>query len=319
MQINKRFLLSAAWVVSLHVLTLAFLSLFRLVEYLALGGMVADSSASVLPAFVRGVWFDNVIACYITLVPLAVTLIAAAVSVTRTWMRKATVWWYGILGSVAFMASAANIPYFAYFFKNINSSIFEWFGYAGTTAGMVTGEKSYFLYIALYFACVAAYIYIMVRMRRRFDRFIANSCKKNRGWAPVFHFAITAATIALCVFGIRGRTGYNPIKISQAYYCDDAFLNQLGINPAFNLLTSALDDMRKENRDLHLMPYPTAISLARQSLGITGKCDSMHVLRRYVDNSVDNSVNNRDTTHKKNVVVILMESMSANFLHTFGQ
>lgn len=319
MQINKRFLFSAAWVVSLHVLTLAFLSLFRLVEYLALGGMVADSSASVLPAFVRGVWFDNVIACYITLVPLAVTLIAAAVSVTRTWMRKATVWWYGILGSVAFMASAANIPYFAYFFKNINSSIFEWFGYAGTTAGMVTGEKSYFLYIALYFACVAAYIYIMVRMRRRFDRFIANSCKKNRGWAPVFHFAITAAMIALCVFGIRGRTGYNPIKISQAYYCDDAFLNQLGINPAFNLLTSALDDMRKENRDLHLMPYPTAISLARQSLGITGKCDSMHVLRRYVDNSVDNSVNNRDTTHKKNVVVILMESMSANFLHTFGQ
>lgn len=156
MQINKRFLLSAAWVVSLHVLTLAFLSLFRLVEYLALGGMVADSSASVLPAFVRGVWFDNVIACYITLVPLAVTLIAAAVSVTRTWMRKATVWWYGILGSVAFMASAANIPYFAYFFKNINSSILEWFGYAGTTAGMVTGEKSYFLYIALYFACVAA-------------------------------------------------------------------------------------------------------------------------------------------------------------------
>ena len=319
MQINKRFLLSAAWVVSLHVLTLAFLSLFRLVEYLALGGMVADSSASVLPAFVRGVWFDNVIACYITLVPLAVTLIAAAVSVTRTWMRKATVWWYGILGSVAFMASAANIPYFAYFFKNINSSIFEWFGYAGTTAGMVTGEKSYFLYIALYFACVAAYIYIMVRMRHHFDRFIANSYKKNRGWAPVFHFAITAATIALCVFGIRGRTGYNPIKISQAYYCDDAFLNQLGINPAFNLLTSALDDMRKENRDLHLMPYPTAISLARQSLGITGKCDSMHVLRRYVDNSVDNSVNNRDTTHKKNVVVILMESMSANFLHTFGQ
>ena len=156
MQINKRFLLSAAWVVSLHVLTLAFLSLFRLVEYLALGGMVADPSASVLPAFVRGVWFDNVIACYITLVPLAVTLIAAAVSVTRTWMRKATVWWYGILGAVACMASAANIPYFAYFFKNINSSIFEWFGYAGTTAGMVTGEKSYFLYIALYFACVAA-------------------------------------------------------------------------------------------------------------------------------------------------------------------
>ena len=49
--------------------------------------------------------------------------------------------------------------------------------------------------------------------------------------------------------------GYNPIKVSQAYYCEDSFLNQLGINPAFNLLTSALDDMRKENKELHLMPY----------------------------------------------------------------
>ena len=320
--------MSATWIVSLHALTLAFLSLFRIVEFVALRGMVADSSASVLPAFVRGVWFDNVIACYITILPLVVTLLAAVFGLAPKASRKATVWWYGILGSIAFMASAANIPYFAYFFKNINSSIFEWFGYAGTTAGMVTGEKSYFLYIALFFACVAGYVYIMVRMRRRFDSIISKTktcgsaacgnIKRNILQGSI-RFIALALTAGLCVFGIRGRTGYNPIKISQAYYCDDAFLNQLGINPAFNLLTSALDDMRKENRELHLMPYPTAISLARQSLGITGKCDSLHVLRRYVDNSVDNSVKGSVSANKKNVVVILMESMSANFMQTFGQ
>ena len=338
MQNNKRFFLSAAWVLSLHVLTLVFLSLFRLVEYVALGSMVSDTSASVVPAFVRGVWFDNVIACYISVVPLALTLLPATLSLTFRRMRKATVWWYGVLGSIAFMASAANIPYFAYFFKNINSSIFEWFGYAGTTAGMVTGEKSYFLYIAMFFVCTAFYVYIMVRLRRWFDRRIAQSGEKNDGlatfintfnkaartqqsWLRVasthaMYFFLSAITICLCVFGIRGRTGYNPIKISQAYYCDDAFLNQLGINPAFNLLTSALDDMRKENRDLHLMPYPTAVSMARESLGITGKCDSMHVLRRYIDNPSSTA---NPTAQKKNVVVILMESMSASLLQTFGQ
>ena len=338
MQNNKRFFLSAAWVLSLHVLTLVFLSLFRLVEYVALGSMVSDTSASVVPAFVRGVWFDNVIACYISVVPLALTLLPATMSLTFRRMRKATVWWYGVLGSIAFMASAANIPYFAYFFKNINSSIFEWFGYAGTTAGMVTGEKSYFLYIAMFFVCTALYVYIMVRLRRWFDRRIAQSGEKNEGlatfintfnkaartqqsWLRVasthaMYFFLSAITICLCVFGIRGRTGYNPIKISQAYYCDDAFLNQLGINPAFNLLTSALDDMRKENRDLHLMPYPTAVSMARESLGITGKCDSMHVLRRYI---VNPSSTANPTAQKKNVVVILMESMSASLLQTFGQ
>ena len=64
----------------------------------------------------------------------------------------------------------------------------------------------------------------------------------------VSRFLISAVMIGACLFGIRGRMGYNPIKVSQAYYCEDSFLNQLGINPAFNLLTSALDDMRKENK-----------------------------------------------------------------------
>lgn len=329
MQKNNRFLLSAAWILSLHALTLAFLSLFRLTEYVALHGMVESTSANPLTAFVRGVWFDNVITCYITVVPLAFTLLPAAFSLTRRWMRRATVWWYGILGSIAFMASAANIPYFAYFFKNINSSIFEWFGYAGTTAGMVTGEKSYFLYIAMFFVCTAAYVYLMVRLRRVFDRIIGKKNNNPIGFAHIIggdnglrkaaaslgRLCIAAAMTALCVFGIRGRTGYNPIKVSEAYYCDDAFLNQLGINPAFNLLTSALDDMRKENRELHLMPYPEAISEARKSLGITGKCDSTHVLRRYVDNS-QSAVAGKE---KPNVVVILMESMSASFMQTFGQ
>ena len=321
MQQNKRFILSAAWTVALHALTLAFLSVFRLVEYAALHGMVADETASPLTAFVRGVWFDNVIGCYISVLPLVATLAAAAFGCTAKGIRRAAVWWYGVFGTVAFMVSAANIPYFAYFFKNINSSIFEWFGYAGTTAGMVTGETSYFLYIALFFVCTAAYIYIMVRMRRGFDRLVdacqPTTCKGHTGMVAA-RLVVLAVLTALCLFGIRGRRGYNPIKISEAYYCNDAFLNQLGINPAFNLLTSALDDMRKENRELHLMPYAEAVNMARESLGITGRCDSTHVLRRYVAGAAADSSTAGNAT-KRNVVVILMESMSANFLGTFGQ
>ena len=99
--------------------------------------------------------------------------------------------------------------------------------------------------------------------------------------------------------------------MSEAYYCDDSFLNQLGINPSFNLLTSVLDDLRKENRELHLMPYAEAISYARASLGIQGKADSNYVLRRRVVSAI--------SPRRHNVVVILMESMSASLLKTFGQ
>ena len=309
---NRKFLLSLAWLLSVHAVSLLVLTVFRLIELLCLHSMITDKSASVATAFLKGVWFDNVTACYVMIIPLAVTLIAAALGYTEKVMRKAANWWFFVFYAIVFMASAANTPYFEYFFKNINSSIFEWFGYATTTAGMVFQEKSYILHIALYFIITAGYITGLIFLRRYFDRKIGDSCKDDRFILPMAcRFIIAVALSLLCLFGIRGRTGYNPIKISQAYYCDDPFLNQLGINPAFNLLTSALDDIRKENSELHLMPYGEAITAARQSLGISGPVDSMHVMRRMVTTTGE--------PQKRNVVVILMESMSANFLSTFGQ
>ena len=116
-----------------------------------------------------------------------------------------------------------------------------------------------------------AFIYALVRLRRYFEGLFLLP-KDNMHLVLVgARFLISLALIGACLFGIRGRMGYNPIKVSQAYYCEDSFLNQLGINPAFNLLTSALDDMRKENKELHLMPYAEAITNTRQWLGIDGE------------------------------------------------
>lgn len=126
---------------------------------------------------------------------------------------------------------------------------------------------------------------------------------------------LTIALLTLCLFGIRGRRGYNPIKISEAYYCEDPFLNQLGINPAFNLLTSVLDDLRPENKELRLMHAAEAVAYTRQWLGITGRADSSNVLKRWV---INDSVH-KEPQAKANVVVILMESMSGSLLHEFGQ
>lgn len=316
----SRFFKTVAYVLTVHVLALAAFTIFRLIEFITLGGMIADKEASVLTAFVKGLWFDNVIACYVGVLPVTVLLVTAAFGLCRRWLLRGANVWYGVLFGVAFMPSAANTPYFQYFFKNINSSIFEWFGYAGTTSGMLLQEKSWWLHIALYFVVTAAFVYLLVMLRRRFTPQLCNKqVEKLKPIATASRLLIAVAMTALCLFGIRGRMGYNPIKVSQAYYCDDAFLNQLGINPAFNLLTSVLDDMRKENRELHLMPYSEAITNTRRWLGITGTVDSSNVLKRAVINPLPAHTKAATATkHRPNVVVILMESMSANLMGTFG-
>lgn len=322
---TRLFRQSFFYLLSVHVLALAVFSVFRLVQFITLHGMIADASATPLWAFTRGIWFDNVIACYVSVLPLAVLLVAASFGWSRRWLVRSIQVWYSVMFAVAFIPSAANTPYFQYFFKVINSSIFGWFGYVGTTSGMLLQERSYWLHFGLYFVVVGGFVWLTALLTRRYltalsaKRPVTQKEEKPNDWkrkaVPVaVNLCLTAALIGLCLFGIRGRRGYNPIKISQAYYCNDSFLNQLGINPAFNLLTSVMDDMRKENQELHLMPYPEAVKAARLSLGIEGKADSSHVLRRTVV-----CADRAEGMRKKNVVIILMESMSASLLGTFGQ
>lgn len=303
----KQFLRILGSLLGIHVLGLLFLSFYRCVEFFVLRGMITDQSTAVAPAFVRGLWFDNVMGCYVIIVPLALVLLAACFGYCKRWMLRTVAVWFCVLYALLLMASAANIPYFAYFFKNINSSIFEWFGYTGTTAGMVFQEKTWWEYIALYFVLTTVFCWLVWQITER--TIITATNRKH--WLP--SLLITVALIALCLFGIRGRTGYNPIKISQAYYSNDPFLNQLGINPAFNLLTSALDDMRKENAELMLMPYNEAISYVRKSLNIVGDVDSTKVLFRHITNT-NQEEDSILSTQKPNIVIILMESMSSALL-----
>lgn len=74
----KRYFKAFGYLLSVHVLALLVMTLFRLVEFIALHGMIVDVEASRVMAFVKGVWFDNVIACYISVLPVAVLLIAAS-------------------------------------------------------------------------------------------------------------------------------------------------------------------------------------------------------------------------------------------------
>ena len=306
-----RFIRSIGYLLSVHLVALLFFFGLRVALFIATDydfpKEISEDYALQSVAFLRGLWFDNVIACYILLLPLAVFWIAGWFGYTARWLYRSSALFFIFFYSLCFIISAANIPYFAYFFKPINSSIFNWFDYAGTTAGMVFGETSYYLPIALGLTAIAAFAYITLRLSRTF--FLLSRPPANRWKAAAFTFVAGAALIGLCFFGIRGRRGYNPIKVSQAYYCNDAFLNQLGINPVFNLMTSAIDDNRKENRLLHLMAEDEAIARVQTLLGRKGMDGISPIARRVEADSLPT---------RRNVVVILMESMSAHLMQTFG-
>ena len=261
-----------------------------------------------LLAFFHGVWFDNVTACYILLLPLAVGFICALFNYFGRRLYQALTTFILVFYLIAFALSAANIPYFRYFFKNINSSVLNWMEYGTTTLEMMFQEPSYWIAIAGFFFLSAAYIYLVKKGFAFYINKLAEIKKERYSLARILGvFVIGAGSVGLCLFGIRGRTGYNPIKVSAAYYCNDPFLNQLGLNPAYNLLITSLDDARSENRKLQLMDEQDALANVSEYLDLTART-SPNFVRPVIATGKPN---------KMNVIMIFMESMSADLIGAY--
>ena len=314
----KRFLNLIVYILTIHVSALLIAGLFRLVLFISsyhqlTSEALSDKSLSML-AFVHGVWFDNVIGCYILLLPLAIAVVCGVCNYYGKALFRFFTIFFSVFYGLVYLISASDIPYFAYFFKHINSSIFEWFGYAGTTAGMILGESAYYLSIGLFLLFLAGFIVWLVCLSRYFHRRSLTISASFPFWKRGVVVLVGACLIGLCIFGIRGRTGYNPIKVSAAYFCQDAFLNQLGVSPTFNLLTSVMDDMRPENKYLHLMDEQEAITKAQALLNRQGEV-AVSPLAVYRHASKADSVQQG----RPNVVLIMMESMSSKLMKHFGQ
>ena len=314
----KRFLNLIVYILTIHVSALLIAGLFRLVLFISsyhqlTSEALSDKSLSML-AFVHGVWFDNVIGCYILLLPLTIAVVCGVCNYYGKALFRFFTIFFSVFYGLVYLISASDIPYFAYFFKHINSSIFEWFGYAGTTAGMILGESAYYLSIGLFLLFLAGFIVWLVCLSRYFHRRSLTISASFPFWKRGVVVLVGACLIGLCIFGIRGRTGYNPIKVSAAYFCQDAFLNQLGVSPTFNLLTSVMDDMRPENKYLHLMDEQEAITKAQALLNRQGEV-AVSPLAVYRHASKADSVQQG----RPNVVLIMMESMSSKLMKHFGQ
>lgn len=308
----KKYIYALIYLISIHLTGLIVFSGFRFALFLQnQATLQPESVGQVLlqaEAFLRGVWFDNVTACYIMIAPLAIATICALFNYYGKRLYQGLTIFLGLFYLVAFALSAANIPYFNYFFKNINSSVLNWMEYGSTTVGMMTQEVSYWIAIGGFFVVAALYVRCL---RKRFCYF-RKQIKKvpdTRATLPQTGLVLVvgAAMIGSCLFGIRGRRGYNPIKVSAAYYCNDPFLNQLGLNPAYNLLITTMDDGRSENRRLQLMDDQEALANVSQMLKVNRNENGQFI----------RPVISENAPTKKNVVMIFMESMSADLIGAY--
>jgi len=263
----------------------------------------SEASSNIVQAFIMGIRFDIVISGYILFFP-ALFLFIFEISKLKTKILKTVLfYWMFILFSISFIISASDIPYFNQFFSRFSMGAFEWADSPGFVAKMILEEPKYFIYIILWLVTE----FVFYKALRKVFAQEYKSTINNR----IILSLISLIFLGLIFLGVRGRIEKkSPIRVGTAYFCSNPFLNQLGLNPTFTFIQSYIDSRSEKNKPIDLMDPKLAIKNVQTYLGIKHPLGNSIISREIQPDSI--------SPKKLNVVIVIMESMSAAKMGYFG-
>lgn len=199
-------------------------------------------------ALVMGWRFDTVVSCYLLAIPAIMMVIGELAHVKKHEYYRVIHVLLVVGFLIAFFACAVDVPFFSYFYNRLNAVAINEIDSIGIVVDMIFSDLVYVAGLLAYAALAVGYIFLM----RRVYRGLLRDRLEDRlplGWAiPV------SVVLLLAVFvGMRGRLSKkSPIRVGTAYFCNNGFLNQLGLNPVFTFVKSAEDISKASNRPIAL-------------------------------------------------------------------
>lgn len=257
-------------------------------------------ASGVLHALFIGLRFDTVVACYVLALPFLFLSITRLAVGNRRWPFVASRAFLAVMTLPLVFILAADIPWFLHNYARLSTSALLWMDDAGFATGMVLGERSFLLYLLPF---IGGYALALYGIRPLPDQ------DKTRPvlWREAMGFTLCAGLLFL---GMRGRLDEKaPIQTGTAYFSEDPFLNQLGLNPVFTFGSSAEKRVSATRSNVNLMdPRDAAWQAMRELNGEQGLLPS----------PIARTINPDRPLDSLNVVIILMESMSTFKMGEYG-
>lgn len=289
-----------------YLLVLPIFTVFRVILFFLEIDKVDLSSvglSTIVKSFVMGIRFDVVISSYILFLPALVLLTLDLFGNVNGTIKRVFFYWIFVFFSIGFAVSSADIPYFIQFYDRFTIGAFEWIENFDFVVSMIFQEPKYFIIVFPFL--IIEYIFY-VSLKRIFTAESIN--KKPKTWINI---ALSLSVLLLVFAGIRGRLqNKSPIRIGTAYFSNNSFLNKLGLNPSFTLIKSYLDSKKSRNLSIKLISSNLAKKNVQEYLSLTHFNYSSPIARKIEFE--------KDSCKKHNIVLILMESMSAAKMKRHG-
>ncbi len=255
--------------------------------------------ADVLVALLdRGLLFDLYVNSWMLLLPALLLSVRFAVGSRDARLARAARWAWTTAALVALFCACADIPFYAYTNMRLTDL-------ALSTAQTVKQSLKELVSTPPYLMALAAFIMLAVLTVRITGRWFRWLDGEEPLAPPTLRWSLMPLLLLPLVAGARGTWDPDeaPLTGEDAYFSQTPFLNQLGTNAVFSIVESLGNDR------VRYMSGNEAVANARAYLGIAEQ--------RYAS-PFARAVEFDAPARRMNVVLILVESLSANRLARFG-
>lgn len=255
-------------------------------------------------SFLVGGRFDLAISSYL-LMPFFLVLLVA----NRRWTKRLVKLFCALI-AILIVAGLAEIEFYRELEMRFNTLVFEYLSHPKIVAGMAWEGYPVIRYL-LAWAVLLSLFTIAVRWLYR--RTLARAVVRRPRLPGLF-----AAMVFLVVMVIasRGGLGSTPLRWGDAFFCEEAFANNLALNGIYTLGRSAMEKLAGSQKFwTGAMPREEALQITKSMLFLPGEEDL---------SSPDFPLLRRESKHSivprapVNIVVILMESFSGRHVGALG-
>ncbi len=291
------------WVLWCLVTLLVVFQMMRLVFWAMHGAKALDPSFDLLlDSFLVGTRFD-LAAAGILLLLLALLVHVAYAAAPRGRFRRVALALFIATGVAATLTTFGDCVYYGYAAKRISYEPAVMFDVGFEVLEFSFGEHPV-LMPAMIFAILATWGVaglLLDRVREREGDFVHARSR-----------AIVWGILALgfLLVGVRGSLLGSRLRIGDAYHSNDVVVNHTALNPVYTSAMSIVEDRGR----YRLMPHDDAVATVRATVSENAGDDAFGddefpMIRRH---------RGRADPELRNVVILLMESLSAETIGAFG-
>lgn len=248
-------------------------------------------------SIITGVRFDIVTAAYLTILPLLFILIHCWLNPKRKAIAISTKIVLSIIAITCSLIMAADYAFFRQYHNRITKAIHLWNDNLGTTLNFIFTDKNFYPQII---ACILLSTFLIFTFIKITNYFLVqknNPKSGNQKWIQ------TISLIILLVIAMRGGIQPRPLGVRNAFVFNNDYINQFVLNP----IVSYIDSYQLIS--ITSMSDGDAMQNAKEYLHIQGNDAESPLLKNVIFTN---------SGAKKNIVIILMESMSASMMGYYG-